>query len=144
MQFNVCGLLVLLIQKSGPFCLSLWSLCLSLYTMLPSLRLSLTGRRSGGVWGKCRRPCTPTRFLLTLLIVLFPYLLYFLTLLHFGTLLFNPLGSSRISVGKPTSSVTLWGFCFWGHDPWELWDGWGIFWGTVGQTYFWAFRKILF
>lgn len=31
MQFMVCGLLVLLIQKSGPFFLSLWSLCLSLH-----------------------------------------------------------------------------------------------------------------
>lgn len=31
MQFTVCGPLVLLIQKSGPFFLSLWSLCLSLH-----------------------------------------------------------------------------------------------------------------
>lgn len=59
--FNICGLLVLLIQKSSPF--SFWACDLSVSLSTPMLQspwLSLTGRRNGGVWGKWWRLCIPT------------------------------------------------------------------------------------
>lgn len=89
MQFNVCGLLVLLIQKSSPFFLSLWSSVSLSIPMLQSPWLSITGRRNGGVWGKWWRLHTHTQFLFCSLCCFlicctfwcFAFLHFFLTLL---------------------------------------------------------------
>lgn len=89
MQFNVCGLLVLLIQKSSPFFLSLWSSVSLSIPMLQSSWLSITGRRNGGVWGKWWRLHTHTQFLFCSLCCFlicctfwcFAFLHFFLTLL---------------------------------------------------------------
>lgn len=86
-------------QKSGPFFLSLWSLC-SLYTHAStSPRLSLTGRRSGGVWGKWWGHCTPTQFSSCSWHCVFSYPLCFLTLCIFAFFL-NPLALAEFQLAN--------------------------------------------
>lgn len=81
---NVCGLLELLVQKSGPFLLSLWSFCL-----FPHPCFNLRGSHlqeeevaESGVSGR-----TFAHSLLAQPVALFSYLLCFLTLCSFFFLL---------------------------------------------------------
>lgn len=92
---NVCGLLELLVQKSGPFFLSLWSLCLFLHPCF-NLRGSLTGRRSGGVWGKWQSLCALSSCSSWRAIVFLPALFSEALLFFFFSL--NPLALSEFQM----------------------------------------------
>lgn len=93
---NVCGLLELLVQKSGPFFLSLWSFCLFLHPCF-NLRGSLTGRRSGGVWGKWQSLCTLSSCSSCRAIVFLPAMFSEALLLFFFFFL-NPLALSEFQM----------------------------------------------
>lgn len=135
---NVCGLLELLVQKSGPFFLSLWSFCLFLHPCF-NLRGSLTGRRSGGVWGKWQSLCTLSSCSSCRAIVFLPAMFSEALLLFFFFSLTLLLYQNFRC--KLTSDLMCWGI------PevratravkWLL-----SFWENVDETYFSAVWKIV-
>lgn len=104
---NVCGLLELLVQKSGPFFLSLWSFCLFLHPCF-NLRGSHLQEEEVAEFGVSGRAFA--HLVLAQPVALFSYLLCFLMLCFFFFFL-NPLALSEFQM-QTDFRFNLLGLCW--------------------------------